>query len=129
MDNLIALVHQYQAAAYSGDVAAAGEFLSDQVTLTLAGNNQLSGVYLGGDAFFGAFGRMMEITAGTYRLAQEYDSFSSPTRAVFLVQEQATRDGHDYVYDRVVEFIFDGPRILAVRVYEGNPEVVDVLFK
>lgn len=129
MENLLDLVHQYQAAAYAGDVVAAGEFLSENVTLTMGGNNQLSGVYLGREAFFGAFGRMMEITAGTYRLAQEYDSFTSPTRAVFLVQEQASRDGRDYFYDRTVEFVFDGSHILGVRIYEGNPEVVDVVFK
>ena len=49
-----------------GDMATVRELLADDVEWHVGGNNPISGDYKGKDAVFGFFGKLMELTAGTF---------------------------------------------------------------
>lgn len=124
----ITLVEQYMAAAYTGDLAAAGALLSENVTLRMGGKNSLAGIYQGRDAFFGAFGRMLELSRGTYKLIEQQDWLVGEARVALLAREQVEQQGKIVAFDRIITYDIADGKITAVRVYEGDPEIADRAF-
>jgi ketosteroid isomerase-like protein len=126
--NSIALVEEYIGAAYRGEIGAAGAMLADDVTLQMGGSNPLSGTYKGRDAFFGAFGKMMELSRGTYRMSEQQGWLSGEGRVALLAREQVELQGEIVSFDRVIVYEIADGKIQAVRVYEGDPEIADGAF-
>ena len=55
------------AAFSSGDMDAMNEFIPENAVWHVTGHSQLSGDYKGRDAVYGYFGKLMEITGGTFK--------------------------------------------------------------
>ncbi len=115
--------------AYTGDIEGAKEMLSTDIVLEMGGKNQLSGQHIGRDGFFENFGKLLEITNGTYKMTKEYDWLNGTNRAVLIAQEFAERNGKKYYFDRVVEYVFTDDKISKVKIYEGDPFNVDEVFR
>ena len=128
MANKKEIVKQYMAAAYTGNIAAAGEFLTEDVELIMSGQNQLGKTFKGREDFFGAFGKMMEITNGTYKLVEEKQWFENDNFVALFATESGAKNGIDLFYDRIVLYQFDKEKIKNIRIFEGNSEIVDALF-
>ena len=75
-----------------GDMATISDLLADDVVWHVGGNSSLSGDYNGKDAVFGFFGKLMELTGGTFKL-EVHDILANDEHSVTLVRETAERDG------------------------------------
>lgn len=121
-------VDRYMKAAYAGDIDLAGTYLTDDVELSMTGSNSLTGVHKGRSGFFAAFGSMMRVTAGTYKLTHIEATLSDDRYVVILAREEAAREGVTYALDRVITFQISDAKIHRVRVYEGDTEAADQAF-
>lgn len=78
-----------------GDMATIGELLADDVVWHVGGNSPLSGDYKGKDAVFGFFGKLMELTGGTFKL-EVHDILANDEHTIILVRETAVRNGKNW---------------------------------
>ncbi|GAB4525864.1 MAG: hypothetical protein OHK0046_42170 [Anaerolineae bacterium] len=130
MDNKnIQIIENYIAAAYRGDLDTARQFLTEDITLVMTGSNQMTGKYHGPDNFFAAFGKMMQLSRGTYRLAEQLDWLMSDTRVVLLAREEVEHEGEIVSFDRAVMYEIRGEQIALVRIYEGDTDAADLSFR
>lgn len=75
-----------------GDMETVGKLLADDVVWHVGGNNPLSGEYRGKDAVFGFFGKLMEVTGGTFKL-EVHDILANDDHSVTMVRETAEKGG------------------------------------
>ncbi|HEX6548882.1 MAG TPA: nuclear transport factor 2 family protein [Candidatus Dormibacteraeota bacterium] len=79
----------------TGDMATVGEQIAEDTVWHIGGNNPLTGEYKGRDAVFGFFGKLMEMTGGTFRL-EVHDILANDEHTAVLVTERAERDGKQW---------------------------------
>jgi uncharacterized protein len=82
------------AAFGAGDMAAVQALFSDDISWHNSGSNAISGNFRGHDEVFAMFGRIMEVTDGTFRL-DIHDILANDTHGVVLLTAHGTRDGQD----------------------------------
>src|SRR6202521_4925284 len=75
-----------------GDMATVGELMADDVVWHVGGSSPLSGDYKGKDAVFGFFGKLMQLTDGTFKL-EVHDILANDDHSVTLVRTTAERNG------------------------------------
>ena len=75
-----------------GDMATVSDLIADDVVWHVGGSSSLSGDYKGKDAVFGFFGKLMEITGGTFKL-EVHDILANDDHSVTLVRATAERSG------------------------------------
>jgi ketosteroid isomerase-like protein len=64
----VARLRDAYAAFATGDFAALNKVFADDVLFHASGRNQVQGDYRGRDAVYGLFGKLMEITGGTFHI-------------------------------------------------------------
>ena len=74
------------------DMETVGERMTDDVVWHVGGNNSLSGDYKGKDAVFGFFGKLMQLTEGTFKL-EVHDILANDDHSVTLVTATAEKGG------------------------------------
>ncbi|WP_350286963.1 nuclear transport factor 2 family protein [uncultured Croceitalea sp.] len=114
--------------AYSGDMDGAREMLHEDMVLKMGGNSALAGEHQGKDGFFGNFGKMMELSQGSYKLTKVHEWVNADKKALLIAEEYVEKNGKEYKFDRIVQYSFDGDLINYVRIYEGDPEIADAAF-
>jgi uncharacterized protein len=80
------------AAFAKADFAALNELFAEDVLWHVQGRNQLTGDYRGRDAVYGFFGKLMELTQGSFHI-DLHAVFADDERGVALVDQTASRDG------------------------------------
>jgi ketosteroid isomerase-like protein len=75
-----------------GDMATVSDLLADDVLWHVGGSSPLSGDYKGKDAVFGFFGKLMEVTGGTFKL-EVHDILANDDHSVTLVRTTAEKNG------------------------------------
>jgi uncharacterized protein len=86
------LLRKGYSAFAKGDMDTVRELFAEGITWHVPGNNMFSGDYVGRDAVFGFFGKLMEETGGTFR-QEIHDVLANDTHAVALVEVHAEREG------------------------------------
>ena len=114
--------------AYSGNIEGAKEMLHPDLTLVMGGTTSLAGEHKGKEAFFGNFGKMMELSQGSYKLTKVHEWINANEKALLIAEESVAKNGKEYVFDRIIEYGYKDGLIYHVRIYEGNPEIVDAAF-
>lgn len=84
-----ALRSGYEAFA-KGDMDAVAKLFSPDIRWNIGGKSEISGTYEGHEAVFAFFGRLMELTEGTFQV-EIHDLLASDDHVVVLVRESATR--------------------------------------
>lgn len=108
----------------AGDLAALGELIADDATWHQPGHNAISGDYTGREAIFEYFGKLVELTGGTFK-AEVIDIVADDDRAMAVQHSTADKDGKVYDTKNVlVSEIRDG-KFVETQVYESNPELED----
>ncbi len=74
------------AAFAAGDMETVAALFADDVAWHQSGNGPLAGDFVGKDAVFGEFARLVEVTAGTFG-QQIHDLFADDEHAVALVEQ------------------------------------------
>jgi len=93
----------------SGDGATLGEVFAPDVVWRVPGRSVLAGTYTGQAEVFGLFGKMMELTGGTFRV-ESLGLLADETGGVFIDRLMAERDGRQ----------LDVRICLAVRIEQGR---------
>jgi len=75
-----------------GDFAALNDLFAENLVWHASGRNQLTQVYRGRDAVYGLFGKLMELTGGTFDI-DLHAVFADDNHGVALVIMTASRDG------------------------------------
>jgi uncharacterized protein len=88
----VARIKDGYAAFAKGDLAALNDLFADDVLWHVDGRNQLVGEYRGRDAVYGFFGRLMEVTEGTFHL-DVHAVLADDAHGVALVVTTASRPG------------------------------------
>lgn len=92
----VALLRKGYSAFGEGDMATVGELFADDIVWHSPGSNPLSGDYKGKDQVFGLFGKLMELTGGTFT-QQIHDVVANDEHGVVLVDNGAQRpDGRSW---------------------------------
>jgi ketosteroid isomerase-like protein len=88
----VARIKDGYAAFAKGDFAVLNDLFAEDLLWHDAGRNQLSGEYRGREAVFGLFGKIMEVTEGSFR-ADVHAVLADDEHAVALVVITASRGG------------------------------------
>jgi len=86
------LLRRGYAAFGSGDLSTVQALFADDIVLHSSGANRFTGDYSGPQEVLGYFGRIMEITGGTFRL-EIHDVLANDTHGIVLVTVHGERDG------------------------------------
>lgn len=86
----VARLREGYAAFGKGDLAALDDLFAEDVRWTIPGRGQLSGTYEGRQAVYAMFGRLMELTEGSFRVELR-KVFADDTDAVAVVTSTAHR--------------------------------------
>lgn len=122
--NLVAARAGYEAFA-SGDMAALGDLLADDVIWHVGGDNELTGDYLGKPAVFRLFSRLVE-EAGFRN--EVHDILANDSHGVALVTTYATRNG-ETISDRAVQvFHMSDGKLTEFWMFPENARVIDQIW-
>lgn len=89
--NLIAARAGYEAFA-KGDMAALDQLFSDDIVWHIGGSSSIAGDYVGKQAVFGFFARLVQETEGTFK-NDIHDMLANDQHGVALVTTSASRKG------------------------------------
>jgi uncharacterized protein len=88
----VARIRDGYAAFAAGDFAVLTDLFADDLVWHVGGRNQLAGEYRGRDAVFAFFGKLMEVTEGSFHL-DVHAVLADDEHAVALVFGTASRGG------------------------------------
>lgn len=117
----------YQRHVAEGDLDAARAIFWPDVTYTVPGAGLLAGTYRGPDEVMGYFGRLFELTAGSYAISRMH-WLTSADRVGLLTRNHATRGGRSLAWDELIVFTFVDGRKKSIAHFSGDQYGVDELF-
>jgi uncharacterized protein len=88
----VARIRDGYAAFAKGDFAVLNDLFAEDIEWHTGGRNQLSGDYHGRDAVYGFFGKLAEVTEGSFHL-DLHAVFADDEHGVALVVGEASRGG------------------------------------
>ena len=112
----------YTEAAAKQDFETGASYFTPDVVYQVAGNNPIAGKFTG--FFTGvmvSFGKMMELSMGTYRLTAVIDWLLSDSRVLLIAREEATIKGQTRHWIRYIVFEFDAQdKICRCNILEDD---------
>jgi uncharacterized protein len=88
----VARIRDGYAAFAAADFAVLTDLFAEDLVWHVGGRSQVAGDYRGRDAVFGMFGRLLEITQGSFHV-DPHAVLADDEHGVALVTETASRDG------------------------------------
>jgi hypothetical protein len=88
----VARIRDGYAAFSTGNFAALNDFFAEDILWHAGGRNQLAGEYRGRDAVYGFFGKLMEISGGTFRI-EVHTILADDEHGVALLVSSSSRGG------------------------------------
>ena len=86
-----------------GDLEALRDLFAEDIVWHVPGDNKISGDYAGQDATFGYFGKLMELSGGTFK-TKLHEILASDGHGVGLHRDTADRDGKTLDTEEVLIF-------------------------
>jgi uncharacterized protein len=106
-----------------GDMETIANLFAPDIRWSVSGRNVISGTYNGQDETFAFFGKIMELTDGTFAVAV-HDLLASDDHVVVLAKESASRNGKSLESDDVhVWHIADGKAVEYWAISKDQHEV------
>jgi ketosteroid isomerase-like protein len=88
----VARIRDGYATFSTGNFAALNDFFAEDILWHAGGRNQLAGEYRGRDAVYGFFGKLMEISGGTFRI-EVHTILADDEHGVALLVSSSSRGG------------------------------------
>jgi len=107
-----------------GDMETLGSLYTDDVVQTMSGNNQLSGEYKGRDNVIGLYGKIFELSGGTFK-AELKSVKTEGGKVVSVHHSQGERGAKTLTDDESIAFTFSGDKISRLDVTAGDQAAVD----
>ncbi len=124
---LVQRIPTYQHDMATGQLAAAREVFQPDVRYRVAGQNVLSGDYVGPDAVMGYFGRLMTLTGGTYAITH-MQWFAGDDRVALETANRATIGAQSLEWAELITFEFRDGRKARIDLLQANQSAVDAFF-
>ena len=107
-----------------GDMETLGSLYTDDVVQTMPGNNLLAGEYKGRDNVLGLYGKIFELSGGTFKA--ELESVKTEgDKVVSVHRSQGERGGKTLSDAESIAFSFSGVKISGLVVTAGDQAAVD----
>ena len=113
----------YQAFS-EGDMDTLGSLYTDDVVQTMPGKNQLSGEYKGRDNVIGLYGKMFELSGGTFK-APLKSLKTEGDKVVSVHNATGERDGKTLNDDENIAFTFSGDKVSRLDLTSGDQAATD----
>lgn len=126
-DPKIALVQKYLEAAKRQDFPAMLASFTTDLVYRVPGSGPLAGETRGQSAALDYFGRVMQLTGGTYSITGIADWLSSADRVALIATETASRNGKRLDWTRIVVFTFKDGLISEVSLFDDKLAELDAL--
>jgi ketosteroid isomerase-like protein len=110
-----------------GDIAVLDDVLAEDIRWHEPGRNQLSGTYEGRAAVYEMFGRLMEITEGSFRVELR-TVLADDDHAVSVVDVSARRGENSFSVMNTHVSRFSGDRVAEFWETSGDQYAVDAVF-
>ncbi len=122
----VARIRDGYTAFAKGDLTALGDLFDENIVWHDTGRNQLSGEYRGLQAVFGFFGKLMEVTEGSFRIDLR-TVLADDEHGVALVGITASRGGRSVEIDEAHVFNMREGRVTEFWNASTNPYAFDEL--
>jgi ketosteroid isomerase-like protein len=110
----VTLVKRGYEAFNAADVDTLTELIADDAVQTMVGNNLVSGEFKGRDSILGMYGKIAELTNGTYSVAVE-QTFTDGNGTVVVVHRQtAERNGKRLDNRQALVFRIVGGKVVSL---------------
>ncbi len=114
-----ALMRRGYDAFSSGDLGGLSELFAEDAAWHEPGTSQIAGDYVGRDQVFELFGKLVRLSAGTFK-ADATDIFADDRRAVAIQHSTGTRDGKVLDTEDVLVFEISNGKVVDVRLFPGD---------
>jgi uncharacterized protein len=111
----------------TGDMETLGSLYTDDVVQSMPGKNQLSGEHKGRDDVLALYGKMFELSGGTFS-AELKDVKTEGDKVVSTHQSKGERGGKTLDDSENIEFTFDGEKISRLDLKFSNQAAVDAFW-
>jgi ketosteroid isomerase-like protein len=112
-DDKVALLNRGYDAFGKGDLDTLRELFTDDIVFHVSGESQIAGDYRGQDDVFGFFGKLAELSGGSFRI-ERHAILADEEHGAVLSTVSAQRDGKQLRSNAVDVHHFDGDRIREV---------------
>ena len=110
-----------------GDMKTLGALYTDNVVQSMPGNNQLSGEHKGRNDVLGLYGKLSELSGGTFAV----DLKSVEVKGDKVLSRHGTkaeRDGKTLADTETIEFTFDGDKISRLDLTTEDEAATDAFW-
>ncbi|MEX2534796.1 MAG: nuclear transport factor 2 family protein [Trueperaceae bacterium] len=112
-------------AAAKRDINGIMECWADDVVLHYHGQNPVAGTYRGKQEVLGAYGKMAQLTGGTFRRVELHDLLATDGHVVALARVGAEREGRSLEWNGIdVYHVRDG-KIVEIWIHVVDQYAVD----
>lgn len=124
---LVRKIMDYQAAMARGELEAGRAVFQPDVVYVVPGVNALSGRYVGPDAVMGYFGRLMQVTQGSYRIS-EMTWLVCGEKVLLETMNHASIADRSLDWREAIAFEFRDGRKALIDLYQADQGAVDAFF-
>lgn len=111
----------------SGDMETLGGLYTDDVVQSLGGNNQFSGEHKGRDGVLALYGRLFEVSGGTYAVALQSVE-TNGDKVVSVHRSTGQRDGKTLDVEESITFSFVGDKVSRLDVTSADHTAQDAFW-
>lgn len=126
-DPKVELIQAYLASAKRQDFPAMISLFADDLVYRVPGNGPLSGETHGKSAAIDYFGKLMQITNGSYAITGVVDWLVSDNRVALVATETMSRGDRTVDWTRVVLFTFHGDLVSEIALFDEKQAEIDAL--
>jgi len=124
----VTLVKRGYAAFNAADIATLTELIADDAVQTMVGNNIVSGEFKGRDNILGMYGKIAEVTNGTYKVDVE-QTFTDGNGTVVVVHRQtAEREGKRLDNRQALVFRIEGGKVVSLTDTSDDVALDDAFY-
>lgn len=124
---LVQAIMAYQAAMARQDIEEGRKIFAPDVVYTVPGANALSGRYVGPDAVMGYFGRLMQLTQGSYAISDML-WLACGDQITLVTQNQASIGARALAWEEAIVFTFESGRKKRIDLFQAEQAAVDAFF-
>jgi ketosteroid isomerase-like protein len=123
----VQLVKNYQAAMARQDFNAGRAYFDPDVIYIVPGNNKLSGVFKGPDKVMGYFGKLMELTSGTYKITKQ-KWLVNDTKVALVTDNYAEINSKTHTWNEVIVFEIINEKKHAIEMFQDDQAALDEFY-
>lgn len=120
----VTLTRLSYAAFATGDIETLRNLMTENSTWHQPGKGSIAGDYVGRERVFEYFGKLVELTGGTFK-AEPVEIFAGDDRAVVIQHSTGTRDGKVLDTRDVLVFEIHDGKFAETQVYPSDPQQED----